>query len=71
MVALVRYVFGGLGNGKGGKGTGLRVRTDVGGDAGKDDLAFVLGLDGCFEVGVVPGVYFAVSLDERCVGVEA
>lgn len=49
---------------------GWFIRTDIGGYAGEDDLAFILGLNGRFEVGVVPGVYFAVSLYERRVGVE-
>ena len=53
------------------KREGIAIRTDVGCNAGEDDLAFILSLDGGFEFGVVPGVYFAVALNERCVGVEA
>ena len=38
-------------------GGGCQVRrTDVGHDAGKDDLALIRGLDCGAEVGVVPGV---------------
>lgn len=46
------------------------VRTDVRGDAGEDDLAFVRCDDGGSELGVVPCVYFAVALDEWSVGVQ-
>lgn len=52
-----------------GGGEGL-VRTDVRGDAGEDDLAFVRCDDGGSEVGVVPGVDFAVALDEWSVGIQ-
>lgn len=55
--------------GGGGGETGF-LRTDVGGDAGEDDLAFIRGDDGGAEVGVVPGVYFAVALDEWGVGIQ-
>ena len=53
-----------------GKNRGKGLRTDVGGDAGEDDLAFVLRDYGGAEVSVVPGVHFAVALDQRGVGVK-
>ena len=49
---------------------GFVLRTDVGGDAGEDDLAFVLRDYGGSEVGVVPCVYFTVALDQWGVGVK-
>ena len=45
-------------------------RTDVRRDAGKDDLAFILRTHGSSKVGIVPCVYFAVSLDQRCVRIQ-
>ncbi len=47
----------------------MGVRTDVGHDAGDDDLGAAGGLDGGAEVGVVPGVDLALALDERRAGV--
>lgn len=43
---------------------GQELGADVRGDAGEDDLGFILGADGGAEVGVVPGVDFAVAADQ-------
>lgn len=43
--------------------------TDVGHDARHDDLRLVCGADGVAELSVVPGVDFALALDERRVWV--
>ncbi len=45
-------------------------RTDVGGYAGEDDLAFILRDDSGSEIGIVPRVDFAVALNQRGVGVQ-
>lgn len=42
--------------------------TYVGGDASKDNLRFTSRFDGCLKVGVVPSIDFAISFDERRVG---
>lgn len=48
-----------------------KLSADVRGDAREDDLGFVRRLDGSAEVGIVPGVDFAVAADERGVRVHA
>lgn len=53
----------------GAQGAGEEGRADVGDDAGEHDLGAVGCFDGGAEVGVVPGVDFAVALDEGGGGV--
>ena len=48
---------------------GQELGADVRGDAGEDDLGFIGGADGGAEIGIVPGVDFAVAADERGGGV--
>ena len=50
-----------------GKELGAHIRRD----AAEDDLRFVLRLDSVAELGVVPGIAFAVAADQRGVGVHA
>lgn len=49
---------------------GSGERTNVGCDACKNDLAFTRGLNGISELGIVPGVDFAVAFDVGGIGVE-
>ena len=46
------------------EGERQELGADVRGDAGEDDLRFIGGADGGAEIGVVPGVDFAVAADE-------
>jgi len=45
------------------------TRTDVRGNTAEDNLCFARGFDGGAKLGVVPGVDFALALDERGVGI--
>lgn len=46
----------------------LRRRTNVGGDACEDDLAFVCSSHSSSKVGIVPGIDFTVALDVGRIG---
>lgn len=43
--------------------------TNVGGDASQDDLLLACGFYSGAEVGVVPGIDFALALDVRRIGI--
>ena len=51
--------------------SGEEVRTNVGSDAGQDNLALARRRDSGAEVGVVPCIDLAVAADQRRVGIHA